>query len=233
MNDSIKNAGNVSNTAYLSSSNIYFRNKLPRCKRGHGVKKKNAIKEIGNKNNSKKDIKNVDKITTKEKIKSEMERLKELFTNKRKLNFYRKLESYSTRVLKGLSVECGGKHGLFYSVLNSFIAHPPPTPLPSNNMTEVISIVFSSKAYENTKISSYLPDGIKDKLPLKIFYSYDPPLSRKIFNYSSFLKVLDIDSLKEIVHKDCSCKTSPFCYSPHNHILMGELNIIMNPKLRA
>ena len=129
----------------------------------------------------------------------------------------------------------------FYSVLNSFIAHPPPTTLPSNNMREVISIVFSSKAYDNinvssifrdTKISSYLPDGIKDKLPLKIFYSYDPPLSRKIFNYSSFLKVLDIDSLKKIVHKDCSCKTSPFCYSPHNHILTGDLSIIMNPKLR-
>ena len=91
----------------------------------------------------KKYIKNVDKITTKEKMKSEMERLKELFTNNRKLNFYRKLKSYSTRVLNGLSVECGGKHGLFYSVLNSFIAHPPPTPLPSNNMREVISIVFS------------------------------------------------------------------------------------------
>ena len=143
LNDNIKNTGNVSNTAYLSSSNIYFRNKLPRCKRGHGVKKKNAIKEIGNKNNGKKDIKNVDKITAKEKIKSEMERLKELFTNNRKLNFYRKLKSYSTRVLNGLSVECGGKHGLFYSVLNSFIAHPPPTPLPSNNMREVISNFFS------------------------------------------------------------------------------------------
>ena len=242
LNGNIKNAGNVSNTAYLSSSNIYFRNKLPRCKRGHGVKKENAIKEIGNKNNGKKDIKNVDKITTKEKMKSEMERLKELFTNNRKLNFNRKLKSYSTRVLNGLSVECGGKHGLFYSVLNSFITHPPPTPLPSNDMREVISIVLSSKAYDNinvssifrdTKISSYLPDGIKDKLPLKIFYSYDPPLSRKIFNYSSFLKVLDIDSLKDIVHKDCSCKTSPFCYSPHNHILTGDLSIIINPKLRA
>ena len=105
-----------------------------------------------------------------------------------------------------------------------------------------LSIVFSSKAYDNinvssifrdTKISSYLPDGIKDNLPLKIFYSYDPPLSGKIFNYSSFLKVLDIDSLKEIVHKDCSCKTSPFCYSPHNHILTGDLSIITNPRLRA
>ena len=125
-----------------------------------------------------------------------MERLKELFTNNSKLNFYGKLKSYSTRVLNGLSIECGGKHGLFYSVLNSFIAHLPPTPSPSNNMREVISIVFSSKAYDNinvssifrdTKISSYLPDGIKDRLPLKIFYSYDPPLSRKIFNYSSFL----------------------------------------------
>ena len=114
--------------------------------------------------------------------------------------------------------------------------------MPSNNIWEVISIVFSSKAYNNinvssifrdTKISSYLPDGIKDKLPLKIFYSYDPPLSRKIFNYSSFLKVLDIDSLKEIVHIACSCKTSPFCYSPHNHILTGDLSIITNPKLRA
>ena len=114
--------------------------------------------------------------------------------------------------------------------------------MPSNNIREVISIVFSSKAYDNinvssifrdTKISSYLPDGIKDKLPFKIFCSYDPPLSRKIFNYSSFLKVLDIDSLKEIVHKDCSCKTSPSCYSPHNHILTGDLSIITNPKLRA
>ena len=114
--------------------------------------------------------------------------------------------------------------------------------MPSNSIREVIFIVFSSKAYDNinvssifrdTKISSYLPEGIKDKLPLKIFYSYDPPLSRKIFNYSSFLKVLDIDSLKEIVHKDCSCKTSPFCYLPHNHILTGNLSIITNPRLRA
>ena len=158
------------------------------------------------------------------------------------MNFYRKLKSYSTKVLNGLSVECRGKHGLFYSVLNFFIAQPLLTPLPSNNIREVISIFFFSKAYDNinvssifrdTKISSYLPDGIKDKLPLKIFYSYDPPLSRKIFNYSSFLKVLDIDSLKEIVHKACSCKTSPFCNSPHNHILTGDLSIITNPKLRA
>ena len=46
---------------------------------------------------------------------------------------------------------------------------------------------------------------------LKLYYKYISPIGRKLFNYGSFLKDLDIIKIRDIVNAECSCFTSPFC----------------------
>ena len=111
----------------------------------------------------------------------------------------------------------------------------------SNSESEYIVFPFSSKAIDSlninsiikdTKIASLLPDSLKPFCPLKVYYSYDLPVGRKLFNYGRFLKELDQDIIKSILGSDCSCEGSSFAYEPHKHIITGDLSFITNVTLR-
>ena len=84
----------------------------------------------------------------------------------------------------------------------------------------------------DTSISSLLPDSIQELGPLRVFYKYDLPTGRKIFNYNKFLKELDRDAMKSILEGDCGCRDSPFLYEPHGHVITGDLSFITHEELR-
>ena len=84
----------------------------------------------------------------------------------------------------------------------------------------------------DTRISNFLPASVKEHTPLKIYYSYDLPSGRKIFNYNKFLKELDREIMNNILGTECKCENSPFLYEPHGHILTGDLSLVSNDSLR-
>ncbi len=63
-----------------------------------------------------------------------------------------------------------------------------------------------------------------------ISYKYTKTIRNNIINYN--------EALKEYKEKgdfdyQCDCSESIFCYTPHGHVMTGDLNIIGNEKLRS
>ena len=77
-----------------------------------------------------------------------------------------------------------------------------------------------------------LPKLIRSFTPLQIFYKYNDPISLPICNYASFLKNLSLSDIKSILRNPCDCSTSPFIYSPHGHVVTGNLDIVDNIELK-
>ena len=76
-----------------------------------------------------------------------------------------------------------------------------------------------------------IPAYFKDKEPPIISYQYTNTVANKLFNFSSTFSNLDITSyLSNPQH--CQCNTSTFCYEPHGHVIIGDLMVIENVKLR-
>ena len=106
---------------------------------------------------------------------------------------------------------------------------------------EVLLIPFVSKAIDSLKLKSLFLDGkiqrlmpekIFDSLPISLRHSYDIPIGRKICNYSSLLKGLNLQKLKEYIGKDCDCNANvDHFYEPHGHVISGDLSLVQNPIL--
>ena len=86
--------------------------------------------------------------------------------------------------------------------------------------------------FRDSSVEALLPPALKDFLPLKLYYKYNSPIGRKLFNYGSFLKDLNTSQMQEIIKGDCYCSTSPYLYPPHGHVITGDLNIIPDKRLR-
>ena len=54
-------------------------------------------------------------------------------------------------------------------------------------------------------------------------------LQEFFFNYNKTVSTFDQSTFDDM---ECDCSSSPFCYTPHNHIITGNLNIIKNDKLK-
>ena len=76
-----------------------------------------------------------------------------------------------------------------------------------------------------------IPAYFKDKEPPIISYQYTNTVSNKLFNFSSTLSNLDITNyLSNLQH--CQCNTSKIYHEPHSHVIIGDLMVIENVKLR-
>ena len=158
-------------------------------------------------------------------------------------SFYNKLVSLSKKyIIPTLGKVSTESHQLF-SVISSFFHSKYRSNIPEVEETkrEHIIIPFSGKFIDrlcmnsvlrDTKHISLLPELIKTKLPLMIFYKYNEPIGRKLQNHGKFLQKLTMDQMKDIISSDCHCSRSPYNYLPHNHIITGDLNIIDNSELR-
>ena len=160
-----------------------------------------------------------------------------------KNTFYRKIKSFQREQLLQIYNSCGEEVGFFFNVFRFYVHTFSPTKAkpPCKRDTDCIIFQFSSKALgvpkiksviKDTRIQSLLPDCIKPFCPLTLYYKYDIPMGRRIFNYSSFLKNLDNTQIRTILDNDCSCSHSPYIYEPHGHIITGNLDIIPDNTLR-
>ena len=229
LNDRVKGVGNVSNNI-TNNINAYFTGKIKRRRRGHGRKKKD--KRGGN--NAAGDGHN--------SINNTILELNNLFMNDNN-NFYRTLRSLNKKSVKFIMLKGISDNLSFSTVLQSYY-HNTFVGNKANTITKIrecIVIPFGCKFVDvlaiesilrDTSISSVMPEAIKTKLPLRVLYKYNPPISRKILNYSSFLKDLSKDEISNIISNDCTCSSSEYIYLPHQHIITGDLNFISNRKLR-
>lgn len=228
LNDKVKGVGNVSN---FKSDNIscYFNSPILRYKRGHGCNASVNTARIAN-NNKTLDLHEI------------YNSLHDLFDNNSYL-CYIKLRSLKRDILKHINIIASGLGDHFALIFKSYYvnitsrADKTKTPVER----EFIVLPFCCKfidrldlrsIFRDSSLEALLPSAMKDFLPLKVFYKYNSPIGRKLFNYGSFLKNLNTSQIQEIVKGDCSCTTSPFLYPPHGHIITGDLNIIPDKHLR-
>ena len=227
LNDNIKGTGNISQSNIID---IYFKAKIMRYKRGHGIK--SCLKM----NKREKKI-----FKDKNEIENAKKQLKDDFVLSKNI-FYRKIKSLQNFQIKQVYSSCGGDIGFFYNVFKSFVhTFSPIKAKPPKNISDCIIFNYSSKAIDtinissairDTSIQSLLPNSVQPFCPLKIYYRYDLPLGRKICNYNIFLKNLDLSQIRSILDSSCSCCTSSFLYQPHNHVISGDLRIVDNNILR-
>ena len=103
-----------------------------------------------------------------------------------------------------------------------------------------ITVFFHNKGIDNVKLTSILHNKlVRSKVPI-YFQEQDPPLvsysytnniSRSVFNYNQTLLNFNLDDYRN-ASSSCDCKSSPFRYEPHSHVLTGDLRIVRNRTLR-
>jgi len=101
--------------------------------------------------------------------------------------------------------------------------------------TIFINLHFCSFNFEiderilDRKIQNLLPVKVHDHLPLSLRYSFDIPIGRKICNYSTILKDLNQQKIKEYIENDCECSPeNEYFYEPHGHVISGDLSLVKN-----
>lgn len=109
-------------------------------------------------------------------------------------------------------------------------------------MSNKVNIEFKNKGVEMININSILrcsevketiPSVIKKFSPPTVVYSLTQPISSKVFNFTNFVKTLDVDNfLQDNTSLPCSCARSPFRDKHHGHVISGDLRIVTNNKLR-
>ena len=231
LNDRIEGMGNISKWKG-SNSWFYFNKTIPRRRRGHGRKEK--VKRALGLNNA---SSNVETPTG-----DILMALDNFFTHDLK-QFYQYLRALKKNVLHNVRLAASSGHLVFAPILISLFHNTYERGRPSEivKQRESIVIPFNCKFIDtlsinsilrDKKVSSLLPESVKTRLPLRIFYKYNMPIGRKLLNYNTFLRNLNKDEIKEIISKDCACSSSVYNYNALDHIVTGDLGIINNEKLR-
>ena len=117
---------------------------------------------------------------------------------------------------------------------------PVKSDVPAENPKHFMKIKFLHKGTDainlpqllrSQSIMDKIPAYFEDKEPPIISYQYTNTVANKLFNFSSTLSNLDImNYLSNAQHYQCN--TSKFCYEPHGHVIIGDLMVIENVKLR-
>ena len=115
-------------------------------------------------------------------------------------------------------------------------------PKPKVNKHDLVYLPFSSKALDAVNVPSIfgassarlhnpIPPDLQRKI--RVVYTYDPPVSKFVFNYAKTLKAIDsIDALNRALNQKCDCNQSDFRYAPAGHIVTGNLDIVQNEELK-
>ena len=81
-------------------------------------------------------------------------------------------------------------------------------------------------------VQKHLPSDIKEKVDIRLIYSFGKTIGSKILNYNKVLGNTGSLSYADIQNMDCSCDDSPFKHDRFGHIITGDLEIIGDPQLR-
>ncbi len=66
-----------------------------------------------------------------------------------------------------------------------------------------------------------------------IVYEYEPPIGRRLCNYTKVLKELNSKGLKGLDNVSCGCDSGAFVYGPVGHVITGDVTLIPNLGLRT
>ena len=234
LNDNIKGKGNIS---ISNMDDIYFQSTIKRYRRGHGTKSKEKNSETRSKEKERKRME-----MSNNEVSDLVMTYKKDIEEKRYNDLYRRL----SKMRKIETIQCGkqclsnSNIGIVFNVIRSFCksySNPPK----AKSLSESILFHFSSKAMDHLKLNSLfrdtrlcelLPQAVKELGPLKIYYKYDFPVGRRIFNYNKFLKGLVKEEMQTILEGDCDCNRSPYLYEPRRHVITGNLSFIEHDGLR-
>ena len=82
----------------------------------------------------------------------------------------------------------------------------------------------------NKKFLRIVPSFVQHIEPPIVSYSYTKSIRNIIFNHKTVIK--DIDFGMGTSNMTCSCSSSRFLYTPANHVITGNLHIVINTELR-
>ncbi len=126
-----------------------------------------------------------------------------------------------------------GKMFLSYAA-SCFPSKSPPTKkpdyyLPVNYHNLGMEKLKLHTLFKDRSLNNLIPVDRKLLPKVTVTYAFQPPISLKIFNYSTFLSTLN-PTCNDI--HTCNCNGSPYVYAPTGHITTGNLDIIQNKKLK-
>lgn len=231
LNDKVKGTGNISKNKYFNENlTCYFSSHTKRCRRSHGISKKNKKLDINYEAYNHGSVDN------------NINQLSYLIKNQ--INkFYIKVKSYGKKIIKLILNDLADRDIPMHNIITSYLnnrqkineiakkAEEREHIILSFNCKFIDKLCFNS-ILRDTSIESLLPKPIADKLPLKIYYKYNKPIGKELLNYNSFLNNLKNYDIKEIVDSDCECSTSPYKDEFHQHVITGNLNIVSNVELK-
>ena len=103
---------------------------------------------------------------------------------------------------------------------------------------DYINVLFHNKGMDmiglqqilnSRRVMTALPSYLRGSPPV-VSYTYMRSIAGKIFNNRKTVDELDMDC--GIQNMQCSCSSSEYCYKPCGHIIIGNLNVIKDGKLR-
>ena len=121
-----------------------------------------------------------------------------------------KLKSLKLNILKQLNTIASGVGDHFSLIYKSYYvnltsrADIAKTPIEREFIVMPFCCKFIDRLgfqsiFRDSSVESLLRPSLKDFLPLKVYYKYNNPIGRKLFNYGSFLKDLNTSQIQEIL----------------------------------
>jgi hypothetical protein len=227
LNDKIEHYGNVGDTKldYKTKNSPYFTSSIPRRKRSHGRKKQYYNRSI---NQSIATFSHW--WSTKQHDHNQLD------------GFYQLMRSLQTKGVNGLAaylfeLEDYDKR-LVSQAICAFLSSRPLKSVENKPKTKFNYLVvpFMNKAIELLKLENLLrlskirkelpEDIVNDFINYRITYKSNPPISLSTSNYGKFLQNLDNTTVEHILNTPCDCHDSRFLYTPANHIVTGNLEIV-------
>ncbi len=113
--------------------------------------------------------------------------------------------------------------------------YKPVQILSSEPKRYVMKIPFKNKGIDRINIGNILHNKLVRKtippyfdnveVPI-IFYKYTNSIRNNIINYNDTISNLDLPEYKNGI-SSCNCDKSKYCYAPHEHVITGDLNILI------
>ena len=97
---------------------------------------------------------------------------------------------------------------------------------------KAIDFINLQKIFRDKDVTKSLPHDLRKDTPM-VEKELTETIHSKLFNYKKFVQSIDVDSLlSDNTLLPCECQNSPFLNQDHNHVITGNLEIVVNSKLR-
>ena len=133
-----------------------------------------------------------------------------------------------------------GVTAIILDIADYRLFRPVKSDVPAEKPKHFMTIKFVNKAADainlpallrSTSVTDTIPVYFRDKKPPIVSYEYTSTVASKLFNFGPTLSNLNVsEHLSD--PQTCQCKKSTYCYEPYGHVIIGDLRVIENAKLR-